>query len=799
MKYTPDRVTVLAPFRNIPFRMMSVLIAFLLLFTTSLRAENSSPINLLPTACHFTTDSIAEFPPLLNSVAQADCETKPTQSHKVVWLSLDVDAVKPLENTDYFLTIYRHWTERAVIQFHYADGYMLDYDIGAYEFDQYWSAGNYVSFPAPGRTAPVSHILVGLQNASSIKLFQQIRFVHAEEWERQRTVGRLLTTLITGVLLAMLFYNIALAAVLRFNFHFYYCMVVFAALLYNVSAYGFVSYLIPGVISHGVQMNITIIALGLTGLAGILFLCSFLEKGVLSAKWQMAVRSVGYVFFGLSIVYVNMRGPYTEVLEQGLHIASFLGVVVILAALIRAIRNKSQAAIFYGVGWFLPVIGVLVRNLREFGLIPQSDMVAYVVSVGIAMETIIFAVGIAHRISKIREDRDQAKISSEKARAASQAKTDFLAHMSHEIRNPMNTIIGLSQLVAETKLNAKQQEYIHNIQLSGDALMSLLNNTLDLSKIEAGKVSLESMPFAPNDVFEKVQAIIGPSAREKGLGFAVEGQAELPDLLVGDPTRLSQILINLASNAVKFTDKGGVTITVSTVPNGENTILFSCQVIDTGVGMTESDISRLFKSFSQADVSVARKYGGTGLGLAICKQLVELMGGQISVESTPSKGSVFSIEVPFALPDQTSQAAQSAPPPSSKLSDNEDPNFKGVQILVAEDNPINQLLITKLLEPTSAKFDIVSDGRAAVKSASEKNYDIILMDIHMPRMDGLEATKAIRAQEGARNQNTPIIAITGSENIETKDACFEVGMNDQVIKPFTPAKLFGTIKAHMRG
>jgi len=752
-------------------------------------AANDAP-NLLPTACHFTTESAADFPSMLGKVERADCETTPSQSHKVVWLSLDVDAVKPLANNDYFLTVYRHWTERAVIQFHYADGHMLDYDIGPYEFDQYWSAGNYVSFPAPARTAPVSHILVGLQNASSIKLFQQIRFVNAEEWESQRTAGRLLTTVITGILLAMLFYNIALAGVLRFNFHFHYCVVVFAALLYNVSAYGFLSYLLPGVVSHGAQMNITIIALGLNGLAGVLFLCSFLEKGILSSGWQMAVRSVGYVFFGLSIVYVNMRGPYTELLEQGLHIVSFLGVFVVLAALIHAIRSKSQAAIFYGVGWFLPVVGVLVRNLREFGLIPQSDMVAYAVSIGIAMETIIFAVGIAHRISKIREDRDQAKAISEKARAASQAKSDFLAHVSHEIRTPMNAIIGLSELAAQTDLNDQQRVYIENIQTSGNILMTLLDETLDFSKIEAGKVSLEKIAFEPNDVFNNVRAVVGMNAREKSIALNFQGEDTLPEKLRGDPTRLSQILINLTNNAVKFTEHGSVTVEISAETSFENSILLHCTISDTGIGMTEAQIARLFQSFNQADVSVSRKYGGTGLGLAICKQLVELMGGSIDVESEPGEGSRFHFEVPLEIVKiqdyDAREADESAPAQNTGR-----PLLYGARVLAVEDNPINRLLISNVLKMTSASFDLASSGQEAIEKATSDNYDIILMDINMPGMDGLETTRAIRGLDNYKD--IPIIALTGNADPETRRDCQDAGMNDYVTKPFKQTNLFETL------
>lgn len=770
--------------------LVALFLACVLAGNDKAHAAAPDPANLLRSACHFTTDTAADFPSMLDHIAQADCETPPSQSHKVVWLSLDMDAVKPQANTDYILAVYRHWTERALIQLHYADGYMLDYDVGAYEFDRFWSVGNYISFPAPARDAPVSNVLVGVQNASSIKLFQQISFIEAQEWEKQKTAGRLLTMVITGVLLAMLFYNIALAAVLRFNFHFHYCMVVLAALAYNVSAYGFISYLLPGVISHGAQMNITILALGLNGLAGLLFLCSFLEKEALTRRSEMVARTVGYMFFGLSIVYVNMRGPYTELLEKGLHLTSFLGVLIVLVVLIQAIRKKSQAAIFYAVGWFMPLVGVLVRNLREVGLIPQSDMVGYAISVGIAMETIIFAIGIAHRISKIRDDRDRATVVGEKARAASQAKSDFLAHISHEIRTPLNAIIGLSELASQTDLTEQQRDYIRNIQTSGNILMTLLDDTLDFSKIEAGKISLEKIVFEPATIFNNVRAVIGPKAQEKSIALIIQGEDTLPEKLQGDPMRLSQILINLTNNAVKFTEQGSVTVEITAETSDENSILLRCAVSDTGIGMTDAQIARLFQSFSQADVSVSRKYGGTGLGLAISKQLVELMGGKIEVESTPGQGSRFYFEVPLEQVER--RASTPINSDAGVPAANEGKSLLvGARVLVVEDNHINQMLISNVLKKTSATFDIASGGREAIDKVAANSYDIILMDINMPEMDGLETTRAIRARENCKE--IPIIALTGNADPGTRRACHEAGMNDYVTKPFKQTILFETL------
>ncbi len=760
-------------------------------------AAANTPVNLLPSACHFTTEIRASFPSMLDRAVAADCSTAAEPSRDMVWLSLDMAAANAVADRDYELAIFRHWTERAVIQFHYADGYMLDYDVGAHDFDAYWSVGNFISFAAPARDAPVSAILVGLQNPSSVKLFRQINFVEAAVWRNQETTGRLMTTLIAGILLAMLCYNIALATVLRLDFHLHYCLFVFSIFVYNIAAYGLVAHFLPGTLSVGAQMNITILALGLNGLTGLHFLCTFLENGVLSDRWKLAARIFGYGFLGSAILYVSTRGWHADTVDLWFNLMSAAGILFIFVTLVKALRQKSRAALFYAVGWLLPIAGVSLRILRGFDIIPHSALVEYGMSIGMALETIVLSIGIAHRISKIREDHDRAKVTSEKALAASQAKSDFVAHMSHEIRNPINAIIVLSDLTAMTDLNKQQRQYVQSIQTSSNVLLSLLDDTLDFSKIEAGKVTIESIAFAPKEVFDNVRAVIKPKADEKSLSFTIEGENMIPDRLQGDPTRLSQILINLANNAVKFTEHGSVTAKISKIASENSAFTLRGVVTDTGIGMTEEQVSCLFQSYNQADDSVTRKYGGTGLGLAISKQLVELMGGTIGVESTPGEGSSFYFEIPFALPDAEGQSvgqqfveAQIGEVTSEPGKQNT-VSLSGARILVVEDNHINQLLVSKILEQTDARFDIASGGREAIDKTSINHYDLILMDLNMPEMSGLEATRIIRLQENGKD--TPIVAMTASADTKTQQACIDAGMNDHVTKPFKQAILFQTL------
>ena len=779
------------------FMSVLALIAGLLSASNSAFAAENTPLNLLPSACHFTTEVRGTFSSLMEEVKTADCETDAKPSPEMVWLSLDMNAVQPKRDREYVLGLFRHWTERAVIQIHYDDDHMVSYDIGAYDFDQYWSVGNFVAFPAPARDATVTNVLIGLQNPSSIKLFRAINFVEADIWLDRQTTGRFLITIVAGVLLAMLCYNIALAAALRFDFHFHYCLFVSAIIIYNVTAYGLVAYYMPGTLSVGTQMNITILALGTIGLTGLHFLCAFLESGILSNRWKLAAKALGYAFFASAVLYVYARGWHADTIDLVFNLMSALGILMILAILTKALRQKSRAAIFYAIGWVLPIIGTTLRILRGLDLIPHSALVEYGMSIGMALETIILSIGIAERISNIRKDRDQAKIASARAVAASRAKSDFVAHMSHEIRNPINAILALSDLAESTASKKEQHDYIQRIQKSGNVLLSLLDDTLDFSKIEAGKVSIEKVNFATKDILDNVQAVISPKAEEKAVAFIIEGAETLPPTIVGDPTRLSQILINLSNNAVKFTATGTVTVSISCTPTSDNSMMLACRVTDTGIGMTEQQVSKLFQSYSQADDTVARKYGGTGLGLAISKQLVELMDGKIGVESKLGEGSCFYFEMPFDLPATSIHEEETLVDPAL----DETPNIfvsplSDARILVVEDNQINQLLVSKILDSTEARYDAVSDGKEAIKMANSNHYDVILMDLNMPNMDGMEATKAIRLQQ--KNEHTPIIAMTGSDDVETRRACLNSGMDDHLIKPFKPVTMLAILEKWLR-
>jgi PAS domain S-box-containing protein len=376
------------------------------------------------------------------------------------------------------------------------------------------------------------------------------------------------------------------------------------------------------------------------------------------------------------------------------------------------------------------------------------------------------------------------RVARDAALEASRAKSEFLANMSHEIRTPMNGIIGMQALALTASNPEDCSGYLESAQHSAQSLLEILNDILDVSKIEAGHLEIHPAPFYPRNCIADVLQLIRPRAREKGLELTSTVSAGIPERLIADDLRLRQILTNLLGNAVKFTNHGGVELRVDSRTGGDDQLHLDVAVIDTGIGIPKEKQGVIFESFRQADSSTTRRFGGTGLGLTISARLVGLMGGNIRVESSPGQGSAFHFTLPCKLaPPETANPgrAQSAmaAAPSKKL-----------RILLADDNPINQKLALKLLEKRGHTVSVVGDGRQALEAARQAlPFDLILMDVQMPNMDGLEATRAIRKIEDPVRNSVPIVAMTAFAMASDRDRCLAAGMNGHITKPINPSEL----------
>ncbi|MEQ9263639.1 MAG: ATP-binding protein [Balneolaceae bacterium] len=394
------------------------------------------------------------------------------------------------------------------------------------------------------------------------------------------------------------------------------------------------------------------------------------------------------------------------------------------------------------------------------------------------------------RLKKNIQELEEARQDLEES---TKAKSDFLATMSHEIRTPMNAIMGMTHLLQQEKPRKDQQEPLNILDFSGKTLLSLIDDVLDFSKIEAGRVEFESTEFELNRLVSTIMESFKVMASNNEIKLDKKIDPKIHNVLIGDPARLTQILNNLLSNALKFTEEGSVSLEINILDEFDGRQKLEFSVIDTGIGIPEERLGTIFESFTQASGSTKRLYGGTGLGLTISKQLAELQGGSIRVDSEEGKGSTFAVQITF-------DKGEGKAIKEEKLIDHEETEdaLKGIKVLLAEDNIVNQKVMHRFLERWEIKMTIVDNGVKALEEVKKSDFDIILMDLQMPEMDGYEASAKIRKLEDANKRSTPIIALTAAALKEVREKVYASGMNDFVTKPFNPADLQQKMASHLK-
>ena len=590
-----------------------------------------------------------------------------------------------------------------------------------------------------------------------------------------------------GVLITLVLYNLFLWVSIRSQEHAYYVLYILAISFVQASQTGIGSQFIwpnlPDIASLVVQVSVPL---------SVLFAAMFGIHTLRLNKNEWVWKLNYYVIAAAVILLILI--PITSV---GLHlkvsvIFGVLGSVIFLTTGLVKWRGGDEATRLFTIAWFALLFGTITYGSTKLGLLPVNAFSNNILWIGSAVEGILLSFSVGARINQIQREKstlERRNVESKlrhlelesiavKAEAENKAKSDFIATFSHEVRTPINGVLGMTELLADTPLNEEQTEFVGVIKYSGNTLLNLINDVLDYSKIEAGKMTVEIIETDLNELIEASLSLFTVQARELGLDLKMELVNKVPRYIKTDPIRMTQILNNLLSNAMKFTEVGSVSLSVSA---DEVKKRFRFEVTDTGIGLNQEQQSNLFQSFQQADKSTTRKYGGTGLGLAICKQLVHLMQGEIGVDSESGKGSTFWFEIPLL---RVSVAEINA---FIETHDREAHiDLKGMRVLAAEDNNVNQMVLARYLRKMNCKVTFANNGRIAVDEYQRdaNNYDLILMDYEMPELDGMDASQKIRDLEQSNGWAPKAIIMLTAHTLPNTLEKLKLGaVDDILIKP----------------
>ncbi len=603
-------------------------------------------------------------------------------------------------------------------------------------------------------------------------------WTHAAYYEHTHTELILLGAYY-GICMVMLLYNAFVFMLLRERSYFDYAMFgLFMSVLWPLSLDGMGVKYLWGNSPHWVNVS-SAFAACMTGVLGARFGQNFLKiRARMPATHRfLTFYQLACLSWAVMVFFVNYRlGTQVTLL------LAVLGVVGVSMAITRAQLQGVEAMRHMAVAGAAILLGVTTKWLQLAGLVPTTVMTQYALHIGVCLGTLLMSVGLARTIYRERLDRERLSQARQRAEAATQAKSEFLAKMSHEIRTPMNAIIGFTDLALSTDKESRRKDFLDNIHDASQTLLTLIDDILDLSRIEAGKLELVHRPFRVQPVMDKLAVLFTHRAAEQRLELILSSSIPTGLVLEGDPVRIEQILVNLTSNALKFTERGEVEVRASLDSQSPTRARLRFSVRDTGIGLEEHQIERLFNPFSQVDDSNTRKYGGTGLGLSICKQLVEMMGGKIHVSSTLGIGSTFWFSLPLDVRNADSPVEEAVSMEQ----------LRGKRVLVVDDNPATCRVLHDILGSLGLHSDTVASGEEAIARVQSDEVDLVLMDWRMPGMDGLEATRCIRELPG--QHDLPIVMITASPRDELLRSLESGLINSSLSKPVTPAGLLDAIR-----